>query len=54
VADIPAGHPVDTMLNENKELNKVVKQAEEILEQLDKTDDKYIPSLKLKLSSLLN
>ncbi|GAB1414672.1 DUF438 domain-containing protein [Paludibacter sp.] len=48
--DIPEGHPIDVMLNENKELRKVAEQILEILEDIeyDKPDDVSKEILKLR------
>lgn len=52
---IPPGHPVDTFIQENKELLKVVDEASELLDRLAKTQPPEDPSaLILRLLSAFN
>jgi DUF438 domain-containing protein len=52
---IPPGHPVDTFIQENKELLRVVDQAAELLDQLKKMQTPEDPSpVVLKLLSAFN
>lgn len=52
--DIPAGHPVDIMLNEYKELAKVAVQVYDILEELEASDKEDIQAEILTLRGLFN
>ncbi|PCJ16417.1 MAG: hemerythrin [Candidatus Cloacimonadota bacterium] len=50
--DVPIGHPIDLMINENKELTKVTKQVFNIINQIQ-SDTKFFDSI-LKLRELFN
>lgn len=47
---IPAGHPIDVMVNENKELKKLCSDIQELLDQLQKGSPFEPTLLKLKAS----
>ena len=51
---IPAGHPVDVMINENRELKKVCDKATKILSSLKNTTQADLPDTLLNLTSLFN
>lgn len=52
--NIPIGHPIDVMINENKELKKVTSQITEVLSEMTERPEIDIQSYKLKLRSLFN
>jgi DUF438 domain-containing protein len=52
--DIPEGHPVDVLVQENKELKKVTDQVEEVLTTLDKVKESSIQEIILTLTGLFN
>jgi len=52
--DIPEGHPVDILVQENKELKKVTDQVEEVLTTLDKVKESSIQEIILTLTGLFN
>ena len=51
---IPEGHPVDVMINENRELKKVTGQIWEILRGIEKTSDCDLNVKIMKLLALFN
>jgi len=51
---IPAGHPMDVMINENRELKKVCDAAAKILSSLKNTAPADLPDTILNLISLFN
>lgn len=51
---IPAGHPMDVMINENRELKKVCDKVTEILSSLKNTAQADLPDTILNLTSLFN
>jgi len=51
---IPDGHPVDVMINENKELKKVTFQISEILEQLEYSKEPLSQEQLMRLRGLFN
>lgn len=52
--DIPIGHPVDVFRQENKEILKVIDKTFDLLERLDKYQDKDIQTLRLSVLSCFN
>lgn len=52
--EIPEGHPVDTLIKENKELNRVTDEIKRTLSRLDEIDENDIPTVILGLTSLFN
>ena len=57
-ADIPEGHPVDTFIQENKELKKITAQVNNLIqaisEQADIDLNNYIPLIREKFNLLLD
>ncbi len=51
---IPNGHPADTFLKENRELEKVVDAAEQLLEQVQHLQEGEVKELFLKLHARFN
>jgi DUF438 domain-containing protein len=51
---IPAGHPVDVLLEENKALTKVIDETSVLLSSLDETEDAGLRAVVLQLSGLFN
>lgn len=51
---IPDGHPVDVMINENKELKKVTFQISEMLEQLEYSKEALSQEQLMRLRGLFN
>jgi uncharacterized protein len=51
---VPPGHPVDTFTRENRELEKVVNGAYQLLEQLPASQAAQVPALFLKLHACFN
>ncbi|VAW17876.1 Hemerythrin domain protein [hydrothermal vent metagenome] len=51
---IPPGHPVDVMINENKKLKEVITQVLRILSSLNNLPDEDLPGTILTLRSLFN
>lgn len=54
IKEIPAGHPIDVMKNENKELLKVASQIDQALKEIDKYPKIDLPSHILKLRGMFN
>lgn len=52
--DIPSGHPIDVMINENKEILKVSTQITETIEEIKKEQQTNLESTILKLRGLFN
>ncbi len=51
---VPEGHPVDTMLRENLELKKVVKEIEQVLFEIRDIEENKIEQTVIKLRGLYN
>ncbi len=51
---IPAGHPVDTFIKENRELEKVTDIIGNLLAQIESTKDEQVKDLFLKIHARLN
>jgi DUF438 domain-containing protein len=51
---IPLGHPVDTFKKENRELEKVITAADQLLKQLPHVDDSQVKDIFLKLHARFN
>ena len=54
VQGIPAGHPVDVMQQENRELRKVTAQARSVLSRIESEMSIHFPDLLLELRGLFN
>jgi len=52
--DIPAGHPVDVMINENKELQNVTNQITSLVKELEENPKSDMNAVRLKLLGLFN
>ena len=53
--DVPEGHPVDVFKNENRELEKVIRECETIFEELEKVEnEEQVNTLRLKLRQQFN
>jgi hypothetical protein len=54
IKDIPAGHPVDIMQQENRELRQVTTQARSVLSRVESEMSIHFPDLLLELRGLFN
>ncbi|MCB0823638.1 MAG: DUF438 domain-containing protein [Bacteroidales bacterium] len=53
--EVPEGHPVDVFKNENRELEKVIRECETIFEELEKVEnEEQVNTLRLKLRQQFN
>jgi len=52
--DIPAGHPVDVMIKENRELKKITGQAYEFLKEIEKSKKEDLHERIIELHTLFN
>lgn len=52
--DYPDGHPVDVLVNENKELKKVASETEKVISEIDKGGDPVDEKLILRLRQIFN
>ena len=51
---IPDGHPIDVMIQENKELKKVVSEIEKLIEAISVSDEENLKNNILKLRAMYN
>ncbi|HEX2975583.1 MAG TPA: DUF438 domain-containing protein [Bacteroidales bacterium] len=52
--NIPAGHPMDTFLRENREIEKVLSELDMLFNRVTNLSDKDVPAWMLKIHSALN
>ena len=52
--EVPAGHPVDTFLKENRELRQFIDQAKDLINEVSEMKDENFKDYVLKLKSVFN